>query len=175
MLHDKSRRSKLCLMRFFNLSAAEQDLINGASESQTFAYAFWTVVLGTAAIMPFEDLTVHASEYFFGVTDIAIAAVGFRQCFCANGGNNGNNFLPRMACLGWVVGWRTFVPFSIVALAGWIVIGVYTGTGFDETFLESREVVLFDGILFTLAEITYWSFLKKSVRDVKRRIEVVSG
>ena len=166
---------RLDLVRFFNLSAAEEDLISGIPEAQVFTYAFWTVVLMSIVYwIPFEDLTVYASEYVFGITCLAIAAVGYRQCFYANGGNKGKDFLSRMACLGWVVGWRTFVPFVIVALVGWIAFAVYAGDQDFDVLLESQEMLFFDGVLFTFAEIMYWSFLKKSMHDVRRRIEAQS-
>ena len=159
-------------MRFFNLSAAEEDLISGIPEAQVFAYAFWTVVLMSIVYwIPFEDLNVYASEYVFGITCLAIAAVGYRQCFYANGGNKGKDFLSRMACLGWVVGWRTFVPFAIIAFVGWIAFGVYVGEQDLDVMLESQELVLFEGVLLTFAEIVYWSFLKKSMHNVCRKIK----
>ena len=159
-------------MRFFNLSAAEEDLISGMPEAQVFAYAFWAfVLLSPVSFIPFEDLTVYASEYVFGITGIAIAAVGYRQCFYANGGNKGKDFLSRMACLGWVVGWRTFVPFAIIAFVGWIAFGVYVGEQDFDVMLESQELVFFEGVLFTFAEIVYWSCLNKSMHNVRRRIK----
>ena len=140
---------RLDLVRFFNLSAAEEDLISGIPEAQVFAYAFWTVVLMSILYwIPFEDLNVHASEYVFGITGLAIAAVGYRQCFYANGGNKGKDFLSRMACLGWVVGWRRCVPVTIIALVGWIAFGGYMGELEFDVVLESQEVLFFDGVLF---------------------------
>ena len=158
-------------MRFFNLSAAKEDLISGMTEAQVFAYAFWWYVLVSPVFfIPLEDLTVYAFEYVFGIACIAIV-IGFRQCFIANGGNNGKDFLPRMACLGWVVGWRTLVPFLVIAMLGWILVEVNMGSqSFD--VLDSQEVVFVDGILFAVAEIVYWFYLKRSMLDVRRRIEL---
>ena len=156
-------------MRFFNLSAAKQDLIHGVSEAQIFAYAFWTVTLMEIVSLPYlgplVDLDADASEFLFRIIFIVITVVGYRQCFYANGGNSGKDFLSRMACLGWVVCWRTLVPFVAFSLIAW---GAFDSNNIS---LESQEVVLFDNLLTTFALTLYWIVLKKNVHDVYRKIK----
>ena len=79
-------------MRFLNLAGAKNDLNLGLSQSEIFTYSFWTILLQSFMFLPVEDQIVNGSEYFFGILLIVVTAVGYRECFLANGGNNGVEF-----------------------------------------------------------------------------------
>ena len=44
-------------------------------------------------LLPAEDKIKNGSEYFLGILIIVVTAVGYRECFLANGGSNGVDFL----------------------------------------------------------------------------------
>ena len=149
-------------MRFFSLSKAKKDIKDGLSESEIFSYAFGSMLLVTLLfLLPESNHESESFEYFFWILCVVLEAFGFRECFFANGGNSGNNFLPRIACLGWVVGWRVYFPSALLYLI-YFVFAIATGT--EEGY--QHELITW---LWTMAEIIiYWLYLASQLRALRR-------
>ena len=121
-------------------------------------------------LLPVENKVVNGSEYFLGILIIVVTAVGYRECFLANGGNNGVDFLPRVACLGWVVGWRILIPFAFIFIAYMSVVIFYTwdmSVDVADTFLEGQLNMFVTDVLTLLGEAVFWVFLIKNIRTLK--------
>lgn len=149
-------------MRFFSLSKAKKDIKDGLSESEIFSYAFGSMLLVTLLfLLPDSNHESESFEYFFWILCVVLEAFGFRECFFANGGNSGNNFLPRIACLGWVVGWRVYFPSALLYLI-YFVFAIATGT---EEGYQDKLITW----LWTMAEIIiYWLYLASQLRALRR-------
>ena len=149
-------------MRFFSLSKAKKDIKDGLSESEIFSYAFWYLLLiSFLTLLPASSHNPESFEYFFWILCVVLEAFGLRECFFANGGNSGNNFLPRIVCLGWVVGCRVLVPSMLLYII-YLVFAIATGT--DEGY--QHELI---GWLWTVAEIIiFWLYLASQLRVLKR-------
>ena len=152
------------VMRFFNLAGAKSDLVKGLTESQAFTYAFWTVVLLTTIYnLPQEEALDkgYLVEYVFWILYVLVAAFGYREAYMANGGANGRDFLKRIACLGWVIGFRVLLPFVFV------FIGYYVVAESISLDLESQAFVAVESFLSLLIEGLYWFLVSKNMRSLK--------
>lgn len=106
---------------------------DSVSESESLRYAMITTVLYTQAIYS----SIWSGGYrgwlllyeFIAVTIIAL--VGISECFKANGGLGGTDFLKRLAVIGVPVGIKLAIAATFFGLAGYWGFGyVVTPTGF---------------------------------------------
>ena len=157
-------------MRFLNLAGAKNDLNLGLSQSEIFTYSFWTILLQSFMFLPVEDQIVNGSEYFFGILLIVVTAVGYRECFLANGGNNGVEFLPRTACLGWIIGWRVAIPFAVLYAIYFLGVLFYTSdmsADVADAFFEGQLNMFITDSLVLMGEFIYWLLLSRHLRSLR--------
>ncbi len=120
-------------MYFWNIDGLVQELKAGTiSEYEKMKYLLATTLLqlfslmngpGFIQFMPVTNTEVLIQSLFFGII-VGVTVWGIYHCFIINKQGDNKNFIERFICLGFPVGVRILVFFSIGLLL-WIIFGLF--------------------------------------------------
>ena len=129
--HGLKYNKMLSLNEVFNLARAREDLVKGLTETEAFKYAFGSILVLSFFnyLPPCQEQTDYPIEYMFWLFFLLVTAAGYRESYIANGGANGVDFLPRVACLGWVIGCLLVLPVFLL-LVTFLVVASIIGIDF---------------------------------------------
>lgn len=111
-------------MYWWNASKLAADFREGrVDEKERFKYYLatviaWNIIVQT--IFRYGDLSWRA-HLLFSLTILIITVVGTVLCYGANKRGDDTDFIPRMICLGWPIGFRLAVIFG-----GFILVLVFS-------------------------------------------------
>jgi hypothetical protein len=130
---------------------------NQLSEDQSLRYAMISAILLTASL--YYSYWVGAERDWlllieFGAVCV-ISLIGLQECFKANGGSNGSDFLKRLFCLGVPVGIKFWVAGIVAAQVFYYVAPrIATSATFRDPYFVYRLATLSFVSLFTICY--YW-------------------
>jgi len=152
-------------MRFLNIKKAKSDIAQGRlSESMIFKYALMNMlVVSIFSDLPVEREAIDPVEYIFYLYYVGISVIGYWACYLANGGKSGKDFLPNIACLGWVMGCRLILPFIIAFIM--LTIYTYTSSGYNP---DSEIGALETDIVTSLLLTWYWVSLRFHMAEARK-------
>ena len=102
-----------------------------------------------------------------GAIDTIIIGFGTYYIYRCNGGENGERFLERYICLGWVVAIRWTVLFVTPTMVAFFVGNILMTEMLGEEMSEETDI--FDMIFFTLVTLSYYYILGRHTRSVAMR------
>jgi len=142
---------------FWDTSAVVRDLsIENVSESDAVKYAVATGLSWSLAHYIALWIGVDRSwalVYEFLVV-LVVTAFGTYECYRANGGPDGKNFLRNFFCIAWPVGFKLFLLGWVIGIQMYYGFPTWVGTTFRDPAFAYTALSLF--LSASLAVAYYW-------------------
>ena len=143
--------------RFWNTAAIVRDLsVEQVSEADAVKYAVATGLSWTLAnyysawvggyrgwILVYELITV-----------LGVTTLGTYECFRANGGVEGKNFLRNFACVGWPIGFKLLLLGVVIGIAMYYGFPLWVGATFRDPAFVYMVISFFVSVFLAVA--FYW-------------------
>jgi hypothetical protein len=145
------------------------DLIhNRLSEDQSLRYAMISAVLLTGSL--YYSYWLGAERDWLLFTEFAavcvISLIGLHECFKANGGSDGSDFLKRLYCLGVPLGIKFWLIGVVAALVFYYgVPRIATAASFRDPYLVYKLAAL--SFVGALTVCYYWRLAHHLARIAK--------
>ncbi len=136
------------------------------TEREKFTYLFAVVISYTLAIETVSYLPSRGTttELIGSTLVVAITAAGTFYCFRANQNGDGEEFVVRYICLGWVLLVRLFVLSTIAMLLIYGVLSVVAKEIMDELF--SGHSIGLEIIVVGMVTLIYYVWLASEISMV---------
>ena len=148
----------------------KQDLINrDVTEKDKFIYMF-LYLMGCIFFWLLDNKNKMGPTIGINAVDMSttlVLIIGIYYLYRANGGRKGENFIGRYFSIVWVVAIRWFVPYLLLVVSLWVIIGISLDK-YDSVFEVAFTIFSFSYALY-LGIVYYCSY--HHMLEVSKKVE----